>query len=420
MALDIKPQANVQSVSISKRGMPAGDAPALKSPALGKPKTWLGAKSPFGLALPDARPSRTTMYAPRGVWLDDQRLIVCDSGNHRVLIWNSVPTEDQAPADIVLGQPDFVTEGPAARGRGPENGMHLPTGVLVAGGKLLVADAWHHRILVWNEVPAESDTPPDYAIGQANLSAIDINRGSQPSLAGMNWPYGIGWMDGRLYVADTGNRRMLAWNSIPAANQSAELMFGQPTESSAEENRGGPVAADSFRWPHDIAGHAGRLYVADAGNHRVLCWNAHPQADGPADSVIGQKDFTSAYELPYDTQGSQRLRFPYAIAICDDVMAVADTANNRVLFWQLPFSQPAYGDAFDVVGQVDFAGNGENHWRSVGRNTLCWPYGICFHQGTLAIADSGNNRVMLWDCTDIINFARKKRAEHVPGGTRTS
>ena len=37
-----------------------------------------------------------TMYAPRGVWLDDERLMVCDSGNHRVLIWNSIPTEDQA------------------------------------------------------------------------------------------------------------------------------------------------------------------------------------------------------------------------------------------------------------------------------------------------------------------------------------
>ncbi len=370
---------------------------------------WLGAKSPFGLALPDAQPSRATMYAPRGVWLDEERLIVCDSGNHRVLIWNSVPTDDQAPADVVLGQPGFESEGAAAHGRGPENGMHLPTGVIVAAGKLFVADSWHHRVLVWNEVPVESDTPPDAAIGQGSLSAVDTNRGGRPSLGGMYWPYGIGWIDGRFYVTDTGNRRVLVWNSIPAPGQPADFLLGQISETGSDENRGGAVAANSFRWPHDVAGHQGQLFVADAGNHRVLGWNAHPAVDAPADSVIGQKDFATAYELPYDTQGSQRLRFPYAIDTCKNVLAVADTANNRVLFWKIPFSETCYSAAFDVIGQVDFSGNGENHWQAVNRNTLCWPYGICFHNGTLAIADSGNNRVMLWDCRKIIDHANNQK-----------
>ena len=98
----------LQRVSISKRGPPEDDgASEMHAPCLGQPKLWLGARSPFGLALPDAHPSATAMYAPRGVWLDDERFIVCDSGNHRVLIWNGVPTTDEAPADIVLGQPDF-------------------------------------------------------------------------------------------------------------------------------------------------------------------------------------------------------------------------------------------------------------------------------------------------------------------------
>jgi hypothetical protein len=32
-----------------------------------------------------------------------------------------------------------------------------------------------------------------------------------------------------------------------------------------------------------------------------------------------------------------------------------------------------------------------------GRDTLCWPYGAAAAGGTLAVADSGNNRVLLWD-----------------------
>jgi hypothetical protein len=219
----------------------------------------------------------------------------------------------------------------------------------------------------------------------------------------MYWPYGIAWLDNRFYVTDTGNRRVLVWDGFPAEDRPAEMMFGRDSETASDENRGGPVNSNSFRWPHDFASYRGQLYIADAGNHRVMCWDRSPTGDLPADSLIGQKDFESAYELPYDAQGSVRLRFPYAIDICEDVLAVADTANNRVLFWKLPFEQNCYSPAFDVVGQNDFASNGENHWQSVNRNTLCWPYGICFHEGTLAIADSGNNRVMFWDCSQIIN-----------------
>jgi len=399
-------ESQIRTVSISKRSMlPDGSASSKESPCLGRPKVWLGARSPFGMALPDAKPSSSTMYAPRGVWLDDERLIVCDSGNHRILIWNTVPTADQTPADVVLCQPDFKTEGPAACRRGAENGVHLPTGVVVADGKLLVGDAWHHRVLVWNRIPSQSDTPPDYAVGQCNLSEVEPNRGNQPSLDSFYWPYGIAWIDGRFYVADTGNRRVLVWDGLPAPEQPADRIFGQSDESASEENRGGPVAADSFRWPHDFAGCGDRLFIADAGNHRVLSWNQHPDHDCPANTVIGQKDFTTAYELPYDTQGANRLRFPYAIDSCENVLAVADTANNRILFWRVPLAETCYANAFDVVGQIDFTGNGENHWESVNENTLCWPYGLCFHQGSLAIADSGNNRVMLWDCGKIVELA---------------
>ena len=58
------------------------------------PSAWLGAPAPGGLALPSAQPTDAFMYAPRGVHLDADRLVVADTGNHRVLIWNEVPAED--------------------------------------------------------------------------------------------------------------------------------------------------------------------------------------------------------------------------------------------------------------------------------------------------------------------------------------
>jgi hypothetical protein len=38
------------------------------------------------LALPAAQPSASQLYAPRGVFMNDEVFIAVDSGNHRVLI----------------------------------------------------------------------------------------------------------------------------------------------------------------------------------------------------------------------------------------------------------------------------------------------------------------------------------------------
>src|SRR5450756_2748552 len=70
------------------------------------------------------------------------------------------------------------------------------------------------------------------------------------------------------------------------------------------------------------------LYIADAGNHRVLGWTAGPETDAPADLVLGQPDFGAANELPYGSQPADMLRFPYAVDTDGTTLAVADTANT--------------------------------------------------------------------------------------------
>lgn len=359
------------------------------------PQVWLGAPAPGGLALPPASPTMAWMYSPRGVFLGDDQLVVADSGNHRVLVWHGVPTDDEQPADVVLGQPDGTTEGRAANGRGPERGMNLPTGVLVHQGRLIVADAWHHRILVWDEVPVLSDTPPDHVLGQPDSRSVAPNQGQRCSASTFYWPFGIAVIGGRFWVADTGNRRVLGWDGgIPDPGRPAEIVLGQPDEHHREENRGGAAGPASFRWPHDLAGDADLLLVADAGDHRILGWSAHPDSDAPADIVIGQPNFTSAAEWPYGPHTGDRFRFPYAVGLDDGCLAIADTANNRILVWD---GVPVDGRAADhVLAQPDFGSNGENRWTSVQPDTLCWPYGISVRGDRMAVADSGNNRVMIW------------------------
>ena len=42
---------------------------------------------------------------------DGSKLLVCDKDNNRVLIWNTVPTTNGQPADVVVGQTDFTSSG---------------------------------------------------------------------------------------------------------------------------------------------------------------------------------------------------------------------------------------------------------------------------------------------------------------------
>jgi hypothetical protein len=404
----------IETVSISKL-LPAGFGQIPRPSDASQsavPRVWLGAKSAFGLALPDAQPSASQLYAPRGVWLDHQRLVVCDSGNHRILIWNTVPQEDHCPADVVLGQSSFSHEGAAAAKGDVANGLKLPTGVKIVGQRLVVADAWHHRLLVWNNVPTVSGTPPDYAIGQSDLHSVTENRGrGRPAADSLYWPYGFSVIGSKLYVADTGNRRVLVWQEFPDADRPADQVWGQADFLQMSENRGQGVSARSFRWPHDITGDERHWFVADAGNHRVLFWNHSATTDAPACGVLGQPSAETATESPYQPPGPQRLRFPYSIACNRDVLAVADTANNRVLFFRRPIDPAIFPAAKDVIGQVDFSGSGENHWQAVTHHSLCWPYGICLHEDRLAIADSGNNRVMVWDVRSIVDRLHLESAE---------
>ncbi|WP_024444668.1 NHL repeat-containing protein [Mycolicibacterium iranicum] len=372
-------------------------APAVAGDLTGgwSPEVWIGAPAPGGLALPTAAPTMAWMYSPRGVFLDDSHLVVADSGNHRVLVWHGVPDRDEQPADVVLGQPDGTSEGRAAGGRGPERGMNLPTGVMIHDGRLIVADAWHHRILVWNSVPTDSDVAPDIVLGQANTSTTEPNGGSDCHAASLYWPFGIAVVGSTFWVADTGNRRVLGWRSgIPEPGQPADVVLGQPDATHREENRGGPAGPASFRWPHGLAGNKDLLLVADAGDHRVLGWSPQPEQDVSAEILLGQPDFHSTQEWPYGPHTADRFRFPYAIAMDEGLVAIADTANNRILLWD---NVPADGRGADhVLAQPTFAANGENRWSAVEHDTLCWPYGLSMRGDRLAVADSGNNRVVIW------------------------
>lgn len=354
-----------------------------------------------GLVNPIA-PAADTLFGPRGAALasPDGPLFVCDTGHHRLLIWNGAPARSGTPADLVIGQPDFAAEGRNARGDAGAATLNVPTGMAARDGVLAVADAWNHRVLIWHGYPTRSNQPADVVLGQADFSGTLANRGKTCASADtLNWCYGVSIAGGALYVADTGNRRVLKWSDIPSHNgASADLVLGQDDFVTRDENAGRSPAAAGMRWPHAIAVADGRLFVADAGNNRIMIWETTPTANGaPCTLVLGQQNFTGVdHNMAAYYPTAAALNMPYGLAVLDGMLAIADTANSRIVAHKLDELAMA-ASASRIAGQPTFHDKGDNRWLAPSGDSLCWPYGLAACGSTLVVADSGNNRVLLWE-----------------------
>ena len=356
------------------------------------------------LAAPLA-PSNIEMFGPRGACLISEtgHLWVSDTGHHRLLGWRSIPITDSQPADWVIGQPNFNSEGQNAKGKLGRNTLNVPTGICSCGEGLAVADAWNHRVLIWNTLPEDNNVPADLVLGQADFNNNQANRGKSDAAANtLNWCYGVFYHQGKLFVADTGNRRLLIWHQLPQENgQPADVVLGQTDMQSRDENGGGNPTASTMRWCHDITVWDNHLVVTDAGNNRVMIWQEIPTENNtPCQVILGQKNF----DLVEINQGvyfpkANSLSMPYGVAATKDWLLVTDTANSRLLAWKKPQSILSLqgADADLVIGQNDFHSKGENRdYGLPSRDSLNWSYGVKVHNNTAVIADSGNNRVLLW------------------------
>lgn len=351
-----------------------------------------------GMLADPITPAAHRLFGPRGVCLHpDGSFWVADTGHHRVLGWHKLPKEDDTPADILLGQPGFGREGRNAKGPVTGATLNVPTGITAFRGGLAVADPWNHRVLIWRHLPSGPSDAADIILGQSAPDGALANRGADaPTATTLHWPYGVAEIAGRLVVCDTGNRRVLVWNDPQDNGQPADQVLGQDSFTCRDENAGAAVSSRSMRWPHMAVGWRGGLAVADAGNNRVMIWTALPVTNGqPADAVLGQGamqdcDLNRAAYYP----SSLAMNMPYALAVLGDRLVVGDTANSRLLGFA---DGTMASHAESLTGQPDFASKGDNRWGLATRDSLCWPYGLSARGTTVAVADSGNNRVLIWD-----------------------
>ena len=284
----------------------------------------------------------------------------------------------------------------------------IPCALLLAAVQLLEAQT------IFNPAPSR-------IVGQAVLQQQGVLTATAPNLVEgreFNNPQAIA-VDASanppiLYVADFGNNRVLGWKNASAFTKGnfADLVIGQrDLLSTAPQGPAGDLTT-GLASPAGLAVDSkGNLYVADAGNNRILRYPAPFRQTGDllaVDLVIGQADLSSnspnagltgptANTLALESGGAV-----YRAGLAFDGhgnLWVSDPGNNRVL--QFPAAELAVGAtnqpaATLVLGQNDFSSNSvpANQTRS-GKNYLSQPAGLAFDpQGRLFIADSANRVVV--------------------------
>jgi hypothetical protein len=337
--------------------------------------------------------------APRGVFFDGKHIVVSDTGQNRLFIWESPLESIMAEPKVILGQSNHVLTGRNRKGNVDASTLHYPSGVWSNGECLIVADAWNHRVLIWHQFPTSQGQAADVVVGQPNFTSNKPNVeniGAAPTARSLHWPYGVTVFNGKLIIADTGNRRVLVFDDIPQKNyQEASSVIGKDNFTDRDFDPLNPI------WPYSVKlNEKGCLAITDTQYYRVMVWkNWNTAFSNKADVIIGQSNFEENGQNQFGLHPkAHTLNWCYDSHFYKDGIIVADTGNSRLL-WFSTVPEQNNSSAYGVIGKPNFNTGSEFSETQIGTHqSLYWPFSISIDSknGLLYLADTGNHRLVVY------------------------
>ncbi|MEO8232336.1 MAG: T9SS type A sorting domain-containing protein [Ignavibacteriota bacterium] len=345
-----------------------------------------------------ASPSSTTLAEPFCVAVDPTtgKLFVADRDNRRVLRWSSAnKLIDGSPAEIVFGQPDFVTRTANTGGISAAT-MNNPNSVYVdANGTLWVADRDNHRVLRFDNASSKlTGANADGVLGQPNFTSN--TSGTTAGL--LSAPTSV-FVDGsgNLWVSDKDNNRVMRFNNASGKpnGSNADGVLGQTDFVTGTSG----TTASKFDAPWGVYVDVnGKLWVADRYNSRVLRFdNAAGLTNGSsANGVLGQTDFVTS------TSGLTQSKFDGPRGMFMDGLGrlyVGDEGNSRVIIFSNAATIPNGANADYVLGQPDFVTTGG----VTSQTGVNYPSTIFIDNANnhIWIPDTYSHRVLRYDVTPL-------------------
>lgn len=301
-------------------------------------------------------------------------------------------------ADRVFGQPDFTSDGTPVMVNGlvVNSPSHLVVDRDSTPNHVYLSDTGNNRVLAWNDIADFlAGNPATLALGQPDLVSGSPNRGGSPAADTLNAPAGIAVnRNGALFVADLNNHRVLMFEE-PFSRPTADLVIGQSNNFTTNIQNNGGVGPESLNRPSSVTFDiSGRLYVADRGNHRVLSYDS--VFDRSARRIFGQGGSSRTGTANKGGVTANSLNTPEGVFVdAGGRLYVTDSANHRVLAFDNPLNSTTASRVFGQGGS--FTSNIANNG-GISASSLNQPVGVSADDnGRLYIAERGNHRVLAYD-----------------------
>lgn len=321
-------------------------------------------------------PSASTLNNPVGITIANGKLYVADAGNNRILVYNNLPTSNGVAADSVIGQADFTTT-TAGTSASKLNGIQS----LSSDGTYLAVAEWSNsRVSLW---PLSNPSSASLVLGQPDLNSSTVNNGGISDKS-MGAAAGVGFANGKLYVGDVTNSRVLVFNSTLLTNFASALnVIGQTNFTNSTVGNG----LSGFAGNYSLTTNGTKLAIMDGANDRVLFYNSIPTTNGVS--------------ADFDWGGwgvaNNRLNGPVGAFMGSDKFFIADRSSDRVLvFNTIPTSSNSLPDA--VLGQSVYTSSAHNQCTcsTAAANTLWGVHHVYWDGCRLYVTDKQNNRVLIY------------------------
>ena len=322
--------------------------------------------TPIPLQL-ETRVASTFLSFPSEVLVDEAggRIFIADAGHHRIVVTD---LEGRVLTAYGSGEAGFSDGGAGeARFRDPQ-GLDLSPD----GNTLWVADTRNHAVRAI-----------DLATGEVLTIAGTGQRGfyppgGDPLATALASPWDIHYHDGSLYIANAGFHQI--WE-LQLANRYVQIFAGTQREDIDDGHR---LNTATLAQPSGLAGDDTHLYWVDAESSSLR--RVPFEGAGEVETLIGTHLFE--WGDADGPAGTAQIQHAQGLALGEGVVYLADTYNHKVRALSL--------SDFSVT---TVAGSGERAWvDGTGAGAAFEePNGLSLAGGRLYLADTGNHVVRVID-----------------------
>ena len=325
-------------------------------------------ETPLAVSL-DASVVSTFLSYPSEVLADETggRLFIADAGHHRIVVTDLDGSVQYAIGSGVAGFADGAAE--TAEFRDPQ-GLELSPD----GQTLYVADTRNHAVRAVDLDSREVST----LAGTGEQIRFLLTEPSPALETPMASPWDVLMHGDTLYVAMAGIHQI--W-TLDLANGTVEVFAGTRAEGIQDGDR---LTEATLAQPSGLTTDGARLYWVDPESSSVRATLL--DGSGPVETVVG----TGLFDFG-DVDGDRltaRLQHPQGIAFADGILIAADTYNHK-----LRGVDPATGQT------TTLAGTGDRGWAdgSAAESAFDEPNSVSVFGDIAYIADTSNHLVRTYD-----------------------